>query len=323
MNAISAIRTGLVRSFGAPRLILTLWLVNLVLALPLAVVLGASIHASAGHSLVSDHLVRGFDTVWHSEYQDAARGSLGETLDPAIVGVGAFLQNLEAWWSGRLFSAPAFSGILAVGVVYALVWAFLLGGVLQRFARPEGFEGQVFSQTFFGNCGRFFFRFVRLAFFSGLLYLGIYALARAGFRGLQTWTREVTAERTVLLWVLLGAGAVVILLVLVRLVFDLAKVIAVLEDRHGMLITLGAAARCFAGRPLTLLGLYLGLTLLWLLALAGYALVAPTAGPATWLGLVLAFLLAQLLLALKIGLRLSLLAGEMAVYREAVAGAED
>lgn len=321
MNAISAIRTGLVRSFGAPRLILTLWLVNLVLALPLAVVLGASIHASARHSLVSDHLVRGFDTVWHSEYQDAARG-VESTLDPAVVGVGAFLHNLESWWSGRLFSAPGAAGILAVGVVYALAWAFLLGGVLQRFARPEGFEGQVFSQTFFGNCGRFFFRFVRLAFFSGLLYLGIYALARAGFRGLQTWTREVTTERMVLLWVLLGAGAVVILLVLVRLVFDLAKVMAVLEDRHGMLITLGAATRCFAGRPLTLLGLYLGLALLWLLALAGYALVAPTAGPATWLGLVLAFLLAQVLLALKIGLRLALLAGEMAVYREAVAGAE-
>lgn len=321
MNAISAIRTGLVRSFGAPRLILTLWLVNLVLALPLAVVLGASIHASVKHSLVSDHLVRGFDTVWHSEYQDAAR-DLESTLDPAIVGVGAFLQNLEAWWTGRLFSAPGAAGILAAGVVYALAWAFLLGGVLQRFARPEGFEGAVFSQTFFGNCGRFFFRFVRLAFFSGLLYLGIYALARAYFRGLQSWTREVTAERTVLLWVLVGAVVVVALLILVRLVFDLAKVMAVLEDRHGMLITLGAAARCFAGRPLTLLGLYLGLGLLWLLALAGYALVAPTAGPASWLGLLLAFLLAQVLLALKIGLRLSLLAGEMAVYREAVAGAE-
>lgn len=322
MNAISAIRAGLVRSFGTPRLILTLWGVNLVLALPLALVLGASIHASTRDSLVSDELVRGFDTVWHSEYEDAVRGSLGDTLDPAIVGVGAFLQNLEAWWSGRVFSSPGFSGILAVGVVYALLWAFLLGGVLQRFARPEGFEGQVFSQTFFGNCGRFFFRFVRLAFFSGLLYLGIYALARAGFRGLQRWTRDVTAETTVLVWVLVGAGVVVGLLILVRLIFDLAKVMAVLEDRHGMLITLGAAVRCFAGRPVTFLGLYGALALLWLLALAVYALVAPTAGPASWLGVLLAFLLAQALLATKIGLRLSLLAGEMAVYREAVVGAE-
>lgn len=322
MNAISAIRAGLVRSFGAPRLILTLWGVNLVLALPLALVLGASIHASTRDSLVSDELVRGFDTVWHSEYEDAVRGGLGDTLDPAIVGVGAFLQNLEAWWSGRVFSSPGFSGILAVGVVYALLWAFLLGGVLQRFARPEGFEGQVFSQTFFGNCGRFFFRFVRLAFFSGLLYLGIYALARAGFRGLQRWTRDVTAETTVLVWVLVGAGVVVGLLILVRLIFDLAKVMAVLEDRHGMLITLGAAVRCFAGRPVTFLGLYGALALLWLLALAVYALVAPTAGPASWLGVLLAFLLAQALLATKIGLRLSLLAGEMAVYREAVVGAE-
>lgn len=321
MNAISALRSGLVRSFGNPRLILTLWLVNLVLALPLAVVLGASIHASVKHSGVSEQLVRGFDTVWHSEYEEAARG-VESTLDPAIVGVGAFLQNLEAWWTGRLFSAPGAAGILAAGMVYALAWAFLLGGVLQRFARPEGFEGGVFSQTFFGNCGRFFLRFVRLAFFSGLLYLAVYLLARAWFRGLQTWTRDVTTEGTVLLWVLVSAAVVVVLLALVRVIFDLAKVMAVLEDRHGMLITLAAAARCFAGRPVTLLGLYLGLALLWLLALVLYALVAPTAGPATWIGLVLAFVLAQVLLAVKIGLRLSLLAGEMTVYREAVAGAE-
>ena len=321
MNAISAIRTGLSRSFGAPRLILTLWLVNLLAALPLAAVLGASVHESVKHSGVADRLVGGFDTVWHSEYQEAARG-LGATLDPALVGVGAFLQNLEAWWSGRLFTAPGAAGILAAGVAFLLVWAFLLGGVLQRFARPEGFEGGVFSQTFFGNCGRFFFRFVRLAFFSGLVYLGIYLLARAWFRGLQTWTRDVTAERTVLLWVLVSAAVVVGLLLVVRVIFDLAKVLAVLEDRHGMLIALGAAARCFAGRPVTLLGLYLGLALLWLLALALYALVAPTAGPASWLGLVLAFSLAQVLLAVKIGLRLSLLAGEMAVYRDLVAVAE-
>jgi hypothetical protein len=321
MNAISAIRTGLVRSFGAPRMILTLWLVNVVLALPLAIVLGASVHASVQHSLVSDQLVRGFDTAWHSEYVDATRG-LGTTLDPAVVGVGAFLQNLEAWWSGRLFRTHGFPGLLAMGLFYALVWAFLLGGVLQRFTRPQGFEGQVFSQTFFGNCGRFFFRFVRLALFSGVLYLGIYALARAYFRGLQRWTRDVTVERTVLLWVLVGAAVVVVLLVLVRLVFDLAKVMAVLEDRRGMLITLGAALRCFAGRPVTLLGLYLGLGLLWVVGLVVYAWVAPTAGPASWLGVLLAFLLAQALLAAKIGLRLSLLAGELAVYREAVSGAE-
>ena len=62
MNAISAIRSGLGRAFAQPRLILILWVINVVVALPLAVVLGASIHQSTGHSLVAQSLETGFDT---------------------------------------------------------------------------------------------------------------------------------------------------------------------------------------------------------------------------------------------------------------------
>jgi len=319
MNAISAIRSGLGRAFGQSRLILILWAINVVVALPLAVVLGASIHDSTGHSLVAQSLETGFDTGWHSELEDAARG-IESTFDPSVVGVGAFLDNLEAWWTGRLLrgGASGFPGLVAVGVIFALLWAFLLGGILQRFARPEGFEGQVFSQVFFGNCGRFFFRFVRLAFFSGLVYLAIYALGRAYFHALQDWTRDVTSERTVLVWVLVGAAGVVALLMLVRLLFDLTKVMVMLEDRHGVLLTLGSAVQVFAGRPLPFVVLYAAVALLWLLALVLYALVAPTAGPAGWLGVILAFLLGQVLLAVRIGLRLSLLCGDMAVYRDSL-----
>jgi len=313
MSWLKAIRTGLARSFGGPRLLVALWLVNLVVALPLAAVLGSSIHRSVAHSPRAEGLVEGFDTTWHGGYQATARG-LEKTLEPSVVGVGAFLDNLEAWWTGHAFSG--FPGLVAVGVLYALLWAFLLGGVLQRFARPEGFEGGVLSQSFFGNCGRFFGRFVRLALLSAVLYLVIYGLARWYFRGLQSWTRDVTSERWVLFWVLIGAGLVVTLLMGVRLVFDLAKVMTVQEDRRGMVLAVGAALRFLVARPFTLVGLYVGLALLWLVVLALYALVAPTAGPASWTGVLLAFLLAQVVLAVKIGLRLSLLAGETAVYQE-------
>lgn len=319
---VSAVRSGLGRAFGQPRLILVLWLVNVLAALPLATVLGASIHQSTRHSLVSEQLATGFDTVWHSEWDDAAgqgpAGGLASTFDPSMVGVGAFLDNLEAWWSGSLLQggASGFPGLMVAGLLFVLVWAFLLGGVIQRFARPTGFEGQVFSQVFFGHCGRFFGRFVRLALASGVVYLAIYALGRAYFGALRDWTHDVTSERTVLLWVLVGAAGVVALLMIVRLLFDLTKVIVVLEDRHGVLLTLLSATRVVVRRPLPFLALYGTVALLWLLALAGYSWVAPTAGPAGWLGLILAFLLAQVLLALKIGLRLSLLAGEMDLYRQ-------
>lgn len=312
MSTFSALRTGLSRGFGSPGLLLLLWGVNFLAAVPLALAVGSSIHASVSHTLVAEGLETGLDTDWLGEHEARARGVEG-TLRPSQVGVGAFLDNLEAWWSGGLFEQHL--TVVCGGVVFALLWAFLLGGVLQRFARPSGFEGSVLSQTFFGNAGRFFGRFVRLALLSGLVYLALYALARGYFRLLQSWTRDVTSERAVLAWVLVGAAVLVLALVVVRLVFDYAKVMTVVEDRRGMLLAAWSGLRFVAGNPGRVLGLYLGMALLGALLLLVYAFLAPTAGPASWVGLVLAFLLAQLVPAAKLGLRISLLAGEMALYR--------
>jgi len=318
MSFIRAIREGLRRALKAPRVVLMLWLVNLVVALPMTAAIAGSIQSSVGESLVQGHLVDGFDTGWLGEYEAAAKG-LEKTFRPSIVGAGAFFDNLEAWWSGRLFSG--FPGLVGLGVLYALLWAFLLGGVLQWMVRPEGFEGGVVSSTFFANSGSFFLRFVRLAVISGALYFLIYRFARWLFHRLDMATRDVTVERTVLLWVLLAAAVVVLLLVLVRIVFDFAKVMTVVENRHGMLLAAWAALRFVAAHPLRTLGLYGGFASLWLVLLALYAAVAPGPGQASWITVILAFLVGQLMLILHLGLRVALLGGETALYRSVREGA--
>lgn len=312
MSLIRAMREGLGRALAAPRLVLALWVASFVVALPLAVVVGGAIQESVGESLVHRNLVEGFDTGWFGEFEAAAEG-LPATLRPSIVGAGAFFDNLEAWWSGGL--AGNFPGLVGVGVLYALLWAFLLGGVLQWMVRPDGFEGGVISGTFFSGCGRFFFRFVRLALLSGVLYFLIYRFARWLFRRLEWATRDVTSESTVLVWVLAAAALVVLLLVLVRVVSDYAKVMMATENRYGVLLTAWAAVRFVAANPVRTLGLYGGIALLWVVILALYALVAPGPGQSTWLGVILAFVVGQGMLILRLGLRVSLLGGETALYR--------
>ena len=70
---------------------------------------------------------------WWSEYADRATG-IEKSFKPSVVSAAAFFDNLEAWFSGELFLDTR---TLAVGAAYALVWLFLLGGVLDRFARRE------------------------------------------------------------------------------------------------------------------------------------------------------------------------------------------
>lgn len=312
MSFVHAIREGLRRVFKAPRLVLMLWLVNFVVALPMTVVMAGSIQGSVGESLVHRHLVEGFDTGWFGEFEAAARG-VEKTFRPSIVGAGAFFDNLEAWWTGRLFGG--FPGLVGLGVLYALLWAFLLGGVLQWMVRPEGFEGGVVSGTFFASSGRFFLRFVRLAVCSGVLYFLIYRFVRWLFRRLDWATQDVTAERTVLLWVLAAAALVVVLLVVVRVVFDYAKVMMVTENRYGVLLTTWAALGFVVAHPVRTFGLYAGIALMWVVILALYAAVAPGPAQSGWVTVILAFLVGQLMVILRLGLRVSLLGGETALYR--------
>ncbi len=322
IGTFRAIREGLARAARAPGLLALLWVVNLLVALPMAVVVGRAIESSAGRSLVAERLVQGFDTRWQGELAHQAQGVV-KTFSPEIVGAGAFFRNLESWWSGRLFEVePA---LVAAGLGYALLWVLLLGGVLERLARPagaaapggEGAPGGPEAWTlgaFCGAGGRYFFRFLRLAALSGVLYYGIFRLARAGFHALERATRDVTAERTVLLWVFLGAALVVALLTLVRVVFDYARIAVVTEGRRSAFAAAWTGLAFVLEHPVRTLGVYWGLAVLGLVLLGLYALIAPAAGPASWAGVVLAFLLGQAALATRLGLRLATLGGETALF---------
>lgn len=321
MTLIRSIREGVVRAGSAPVLILFLWAVNLMVALPFAAVLAETIHDSAGDRLVSRELVAGFDPVWHDELEAGARG-FERSFGPAIVGAGAFLRNLDAWWSGRLVADGGAGGwgLVAAGFGYALVWALLLGGVIDRLGRGDGGSGhgpwRLAARELFSAGGRYFFRFVRLAVLSGVAYLLIYLGARWLFGLIEEAARDVTVERTVLGWVVAGAALVVLLLSLVRVAFDYAKIAVVAEDRASVLGAAWSGIRFVARHPVRTLGLFWffaggALLLLWL-----YGALAPTAGPTSWAGVILAFLFGQLALATRLGLRLATLGGECALYRE-------
>ena len=64
-----AIRQGLGRAVAAPGLLLLLWLVNLLIALPAAILIEESIHDSLKWSRARELLREGFDTGWYGEFK--------------------------------------------------------------------------------------------------------------------------------------------------------------------------------------------------------------------------------------------------------------
>jgi len=324
MSPIHALRAGLVQAVRAPRLLLVLWLASVLVAVPFTLLLGQALARSMGGGLAEDHLRDGFDTSWYAEWTADARG-LETTFSPALIGVGAPLSNLDELWSGRIFTSQP--GLVALGVAYGLLWAFLLGGVLDylRFSGPlsshgEGVGGEDSSARrfeagrFFSAAGRTFAAFVAIVAVTGVGYLGLFLLASKAFHAIEQATRDVTDERAIFAAYLGAALVLVAGLAVLRLISDYAKIAVVRDQRArplpAVLSSLRDALVFVARRPLATLGLFAAFAVLGGVLVLVYGVIAPGAGTSSWLGIVGAFGVGQLYLVAKLLLRVALLGAE-------------
>lgn len=275
MRAIAAFREGIRRVNAAPMVVLGMFAATLLVALPLSYTVRNLIAAHLGSSLAADTAAAGTNYDWWQEF--TAQGSgLAATFIPSIVGFGAVLENL----SNLLDNKPLVTAITAVTVAWLLVWSFLSGGVIDRFARAR----RTRSHGFFGACGMHMWRLLRL----GLVALAVYAFL---FGYVHAWifddaysrlTLNLTVERTafavrVACYLVFGG-----LLILCNLIFDYARVRIVVEDRRSALGGLIAGAR-FAWRNLpAALGLYGVNAVAFVVLVAAYAITTPGAPRSGW-----------------------------------------
>jgi hypothetical protein len=109
-----------------------------------------------------------------------------------------------------------------------------------------------------------------------------------------------------------------VLLFIVHVLTDLARVRAVVEDRRSMIGAYVAGWRLLAARPTAVLGLYALVALAFVIWLVVYALVAPGAR-VSGLWIWVAFLGSQLYLAGRLWLKLQVPASLIALYRAEIA----
>lgn len=281
MNSFLAWREGMRRVNRAPAIVAGVWVLTFLVSLPLALVLRGTIAQHLGASLAAETAATGVNYDWMQEFADQATG-VAVTFRPTILGFGAVLDNL----SGFLDNARRPIVIIGAASAYIALWIFFAGGIIDRYARDRATR----AHGFFAAAGVFFFRFARLAVVMWLVYAFLfgYLHPRLFDRLYPRLTDDLTVERTAFLvrvglYLLFG-----VLVAAVNLIFDYAKVRAVVEDRRSMLGAIVAAGR-FVSRNLGATAtLYLANFALFLLAVGAYALVAPGAGGlgwSLWLGL--------------------------------------
>jgi hypothetical protein len=310
---IRAYRDGLRRVLSAPAIVAAVLITTLLTALPLGLALRGMIRAHLGESLAADSAAASVNYDWWQEFSAQASG-VGTTFTPAIIGFAAVLDNLSSFADNVSHAIP----LVAAATACLLVWAFLTGGILDRYARRR----RTRAHEFFAACGVFFFRFLRLGALMWIVYYLMYAYVHPLlFERLYAGAiADVDVERTaflyrLLLYLVFGAG-----LALWNMIFDYAKVRAIVEDRRSMAGAVFAAGRFVAHHPLATAGLYLLNVVAFLIVILFYALVAPGVGGdgfSMWAG----FAIAQLYLMLRVIVKLTFWSSEIALFQKEVAHA--
>ena len=165
---------------------------------------------------------------------------------------------------------------------------------------------------FFAACGAYFWRFLRLMLFSlvpfailGNLYLGVEKLA-------DSLGDKATADQVGFYVRLAGTIILVLLALVVRLWFDIAKVRAVAQNERRMWRNMWKALDIISRQMGTLLWMYFRISLVaWITLLVGFLIwtkLPPTAIPAT-------FVLLEILLLVQLAARLWQMASAISWYQ--------
>lgn len=293
----------------APALVAGVWLSTLALALGPALVLHSLIEAHLGSSLMAETAATGVNFDWWNEFLAQATG-IGQTFVPAIIGFAAVLDNLSRIADNRAL-APALVTIVCAQLLLSL---FLAGGLLDRLARDR----PVGAAAFFSTCGMCSGRFLRLALIAVPVYAALFHYVHGWlFETLyKRWTHDLTAEREAFAIRLALYALFTALVCGANVLFDYAKIRAVVEDRRSMIGALVAGWRFVMrhpGKTVLLYAMNLGLAAL---VAALYFLIAPGASAP-----LLAFLVGQLYIVLRVVVRLQFMASQIALFQSKLAHA--
>src|SRR5688572_24628504 len=120
------------RVSAAPALLLGVYALTVLLALPLAITMRGLLRTHLGPSLAAESVAGGVNYDWWQEFTSQATG-IGTTFSPTIIGFAATLDNISSVLDGQREVLP----IVGALALYLAGWTFLAGGIIDRYARQR------------------------------------------------------------------------------------------------------------------------------------------------------------------------------------------
>ncbi|HCA81232.1 MAG TPA: hypothetical protein DEP53_15985 [Bacteroidetes bacterium] len=285
MSITQAFLNGVRRAASEPKMIFVLYLMNLLLAVPLALAIRSVMITGFGDSLAPAQMMGSLDFTVFQDFLNLHDANLQTVLGQ----------------------------VLSVLVLSMLLQTFLAGGIL---AVLQDQQKKYSSPSFFKGCGTYFFRFLRLFLLFGVILI-VAALVLGGIATAlaEGMTENATSEVTEF-WIRIAVFVLFLLpMMLVLMAADYAKIHMVLHDGLSAFRSCGEGFAFVFRRFFSTFGLEILMLLIPILSFAVYIWLDLAIGMTTTMTILVMFFIQQMFMILRAWTRIFILAGEITLYR--------
>lgn len=332
MTIAQAFSTGIAKVNSSKRFITFVWIVNVLVAGILAVPMMNQLENYIRDSGKEQSLLGSVDDNWFQSYQDDFQKSeIARTLDYSIFGYAPFMHHLDGVLSGSVVKRiggflydvvfrfhldfSQFTLLTWLALLYALANTFFAGGFISAYAA----EWPSTVSEFLVEGAKYFGRFFRLSLISFLLYYLFFVwFVDWANRGIPLWTQNEPSEMTPYVFYMGRNAIVLIVLALMMMSFDYAKIRLVLDGRYSALGATGAGFRFAFGHFFRTFGLYLLLCLFGLGLILVYSFLNSLVRQTGYWTILLVFVIQQVYLFFRIWLKASFYATQTVFCQRAI-----
>ena len=327
---ISALRQGVARVNQSKRMIFFAWLVNVTLTLTVALPLLSQLDTYVKGTVLEERIVQRIEPNWFQTFQrDQETNPLARFFDYSMFGIAPFLNHYEAYLGGDfvknvarflmdLFfsfsvSTQYLNIISLLAFAYLLSSTFLAGGFVGIYAKTY----RVTFPEFLIEGAKYFGRFFRLCLLSLIVYYLLFNFLFDWWTGsIPSWTAEEPTEMTPFIHYMIKNVVVILVLGLIALCFDYAKIRMVVDDRVSALFAVGAAVKFVTGHFWSVSGLYVILSLVGVVLVAVYGLVERQISQTGYWTILFVFMFQQLYMLSRFWLKASFYASQTDLYQK-------
>jgi len=279
-----AFASGFRSASSSIRMVLVLYLFNLMIALPFALVFRGILADALGGSTLVDRLLSGFDATLYDGFLRSGSKALGTLV----------------------------SGLEWTALLSMIISTVLDGGILGQL---NSADRRFTLASFFGDCGTYLWRFIRLTLLFASVMIVVLLVSTVAFGMIHGPVDRNAVSEVGVFWArILSLSATLFLAGLVVLMSDYARIETARSGAHSMIRASWGGVKFVFRRFFPVVGLQLALVAVSLCVIAVYLSAENAMSVSTGTGILVLLVVQQLTIVLRMFIRVATFAGERHLF---------